>query len=321
MERTKDPKIVDRLSMKQVGHLFEQTVYALFDQENMEAVSVSGRLVWLTLLIFIIVFINGIFLSKLGADLVVMKEPHKIESIEELIHNNSKTRPVAIKQLFLINLLKQAAVYRPESTHGRLYKVLMSSEDLVMNFNLASDDADTDKFKYGMTVLFESMQRHEKAMLMPKVFVKMSLSLQCLNQPDLVRNMTIAEQTFAHGILTFIYAPKINPMVRKMLDYFTGTFFEAALLRSFEKAIIEDYMVLMPQLVVNREVIQCQEGDVVSALEKTSMDSWTSFSLAHYITVFAVFGFMIGFALVTLSIETRVAKLLKKRKHRRISDD
>ena len=311
MERTKDSKIVDRLSMKQVGHLFEQTVYALFDQEYMEAVSVSGRLVWLTLLIFIIVFINGIFLSKLGADLVVMKEPHKIESIEELIHNNSKTRPVASKQLFLMNLLKQAAVYRPESTLGRLYKVLMSSEDLVMNFNAASEDIDIDKINGQHVALFESMQRHEKAMLMPKVFVKMSRNIQCLTQPGLVRNMTIAEQTFAHGILTFIYAPKINPMVRRMVDYFIGTFFETALLRSFEKAIIEDNLILMPELVINRDVLQCQEGDIASALDEASSEGgWSSFTLIHYKKVFAIFAIMIAAALVALFIETRYPVVL-----------
>ena len=128
-ENKKNQPLTKRLAPKNIAHLIEQIAYCLVDQMNLDAATSPGRLLLVSLHILLVVFIYGLFLSKIGADLVVMKEPYNIQSVEDIIEPDSQTKPVVLKQLFLKNLMKQASVYRPESTLAKLYTIIMSDPE------------------------------------------------------------------------------------------------------------------------------------------------------------------------------------------------
>ena len=237
--------LIKRLTLNRIADLIEQTSYCLMDQETLDAETTPGRVVLFTLHTLIVTFIYGLFLSKIGADLVVMKEPYNIQSIDDIIEPNSQTKPAILKQLFLMNLMKQASVYRPESTVARLYPVVTSDPEK----NIINADINNMQNMASITnVVFGRVMTREIALVMPTDVFTWMRHFNCFVNPEVSSKMQVTKETFADGIITTVYAPKIHPMVRKVMDYFMGCILEMGLFNSpmLRHIIAKDMIKVLP---------------------------------------------------------------------------
>jgi hypothetical protein len=321
LEYNRKETLLERLSIRRLLYLIEQTSYALIDQFNFEAVTVSGRLVHFTLQSLLLTFIFGLFLNKIGADLVILREPHNIESIEELIRNDSKTKPVVMKQFFLLNLMKEASVYRPTSILARLNQVIQAdSKNLIISFDAFAESSDAQKLMTEINDLLTRVSNHTQAVLNPAFFFPFFRHAVCLINTELTSRFQATSETFAHGTLNYIFSHNIHPLVRKMMSYFTSTFFETALLKSMEAATLEDNISTMPGFQFSTEVLECQEGVIRSVLSDNN-EGWRSFRDIDYLHIHETCLFLLCVAAIVLFIERSVCNRSKSqlgRAHQRL---
>ena len=312
-ERKKKRPFFKTLTPKRIAHMIEQTAYCLVDQETLDAETTPGRLVLLTLNILIVIFIYGLFLSKIGADLVVMKEPYNIQSIEDIIESDSQTKPVILKQLFLINLMKEASLYHPESTLARLYPVVMSDP----SNNIASCDINNPQNAVTvMNVVLDGLMARQRALVMPTEVLTWMRHFQCLINPQIMSKMQVTKETFAHGMLTYAYAPKIHPMVRKVLDYFFGCFLEMGLFQSLmlRNLIAKDMLKVLPGARITSEVTECQDiSNGASISESDDLSSWRPFHAHDFVQVFYIMALFLTVAAIILLLELLWSNYRKKR--------
>ena len=311
-KKKKKLPLIKRLTLTKIAHLIEQTSYCLVDQETLDAVTTPGRIVLFTLHTLLVTFIYGLFLSKIGADLVVMKEPYNIQSIEDIIETDSQIQPMVYKQFFLINLMKQASVYRPSSTLARLYPVVMSDPE---NNILNADINDIGNMAALTDVIFSRIMMRKAVLVVPTDVFTWIRHFECLLNPEVMSKIQVTKETFAHGIITTLYAPKIHPMVRKVLDYFLGSLLEMGLIRNpmFRNIIAKDLMKLLPVAGVTSKVTQCQDisnGNSVS----DSNSSWRPFYLHDFLHVYEIMAFFLSLATVILFLERKWSTYDKNRK-------
>jgi len=94
-------------------------------QGSLSCCSKEGNILSIIYGFFIFLSIHNLLLAKMGADLVVVKHPPRIDSIKYFIDKeNVDIMPVILKKLALYDMLKSASIHRPESEMGCLWKVL-----------------------------------------------------------------------------------------------------------------------------------------------------------------------------------------------------
>ena len=308
----KNQTLTKRLAPKNIAHLMEQVAYCLVDQMNLDAATNPGRLLLVSLHTLLLVFIYGLFLSKIGADLVVMKEPYNIQSVEDIIQPDSQTKPLIIRQLFLINLMKEAAVYRPDSTLARLLPIIMSDpKKNILNLDMSKVGNAITAFNG----IFSQIMERESALLLPVEFFAWFRHFQCVINPSVMSKVQMAKETFAHGIVTFAYAPKIHPMVRKVMDYFTQCYLEMGIVtnRMLAHILVKDMLNILPDVRITSEVTQCQDI-TMKRTESGDEYPWRPFNSSDFIRVYEIMALFLTLAAIVLLIEWKWSQYEKKRR-------
>ena len=315
-EDTWKASLIERMTPKKLSLLCEQAAYSLVGQSTLDAKTTSGRFALGSLYLLVFFFVYGLFLCKIGADLVVVRDPYTIDSIEQLIQNNSQTKPVVVKQLFLLNLLKQAHVYRPNSTLDRMFDVIQRDQE-----RLIYDIDVTQNFEtiwYRFIVLMNRMESQEVAYLCPQKFERFLGRLACLLNPKLASQFKTARDTFAHGILTVLFSSKIHPFVRKILEYFYRTILEQSLITNIVTDL-EDDILMMTEIQVNTEILVCQNVFRENAARIEFGDDanqWRMFYLHDYEYVFKVAAKVMVFATVVFVLEILIDLIMKNKRKR-----
>ena len=131
--------------------------------------------------------------------------------------------------------------------------------------------------------------------------------------PSVMSKVQTAEETFGHGIVTFIYAPKIHPMVRKVMDYFTGCYLEMGIVfnKILPHILVRDMLKLLPNVRITSEVTQCQD----ITMQRTEADDeylWRSFNSRDFIQVYEIMAVFLILATIVLLIECKWSQYQKQ---------
>ena len=304
---------------KKLMSICEKTGYTLVDQATLDAETTTGRIIKLMILhVTVIFFIHGLFLTKMGADLVVIRDSYSIDSIEELIHNDSITKPIITKQFFLLDLLKQAYVHRPKSTLGRMFEVIHSDQQrLTYNLDLTQN---IETISQRFFALLNRMQSKEVAYVMPQMPLRIFIRLCCLLIPHEGDKLKLAKETFAQGLLTFLMSRDIDPMVRRKFQYYVHTVLETSLSASVESSL-SDALLMMNPTTIDTAVVRCQDLHRENAAriqfggDDTNM--WRKFYLHDYYSLFIIVAWFMAAATVILVLELLVNMVYKVMKQRR----
>ena len=304
---------------KKLMSICEKTGYTLVDQATLDAETTTGRIIKLMILhVTVIFFIHGLFLTKMGADLVVIRDSYSIDSIEELIHNDSITKPIITKQFFLLDLLKQAYVHRPESTLGRMFEIIHSDQER-LTYNL-DPTQNIETISQRFSDLLNRMQSKEVAYVMPQIPLRIFTRLCCLFIPYEGDKLKLARETFAHGILTFLISRDIDPMVRRKLQYYIQTALETSLIASVESGLSDTFLMMTP-ITIDTAVVQCQDLHRENAARiqfgEDDRNMWRMFYLHDYYSLFIIVAWFMTAATVILVLELLVDLVSKVVKRRR----
>ena len=316
-ENTWTSPLIERMTPKKLSLLCEQAAYSFVGQSNLDAKTTSGRIALGSMYLLVFFFVYGLFLCKIGADLVVVRDPYTIDSIEELIKNNSQTKPVITKQLFLLNLLKQAHMYRPNSTLGRMFDVIQRDHrPLIYDVDLTQN---METLFHRFSVLQNRVESHEMAVVLPQILARFYGRLSCLFNPKLASQFKTARDTFAHGILTILFSSKIHPVVRKVLEYFFRTILEMSLKTNIFTDLEDDVFMMTP-IELDTEMLICQNlfQENAARLEfGDDANEWRMFFLHDYEYVFKGAAGLMAFAVIVLILEILLDLVMKNRTKRR----
>ena len=154
--------------------------------------------------------------------------------------------------------------------------------------------------------IFSRIMERKSAMLMPIDFFTWFRHFQCTLNPVVMSKVQTTKETFAHGILTFVLAPKIHPMVRKVLDYFTGCYVEMSLIKSpmLRNVMTNDFIKLFPGAKITSKVLQCQDiSQGMSADESEDSIPWRPFYVHDYLQVLYIMALFLTLAAIVLLME------------------
>ena len=206
-----DGAVVSRLWRSLRINVFK-TFASFVDQENLDPITDSGRIIVLFYNLFLLFAVFGILFGSMGADLVVVIDPPVIESLDEFT-NTSYTKPVILKQLFLMPLLQKS---KPETELDHLKSVLASNPDeLIVNVN-ASNMANTQRQLF---LLLKQADDSLKALIIPDMIYKFVKTPACELMPDMMSKFRRSKKLFVPGILGQIMSLKIDPILRQVWNY------------------------------------------------------------------------------------------------------
>ena len=168
-----------------VGQDFLNTVWescaAALDEEQFSPENYSSRILTLFFTLGLFFGVYGIFLNNVGADLIRRNGPPNIDSIDYFLNNITHTKPMIVKNMFLLNLLKSE---RRNSTLGRLWS-LMEKEQNETLLALDTDRLKAGDQKYQMEVsakvtdILWKVQNRKKAIIMPRSIAQNSKIFGC----------------------------------------------------------------------------------------------------------------------------------------------
>lgn len=204
----------------------------LLDQENFNPSTGSARCILIMALsIFALVAVFGILLNTVGADLIVLKEPPTIDSLDDLLDDpmHRSVKPIVSRSLHEYHFVKDSL---PGSQLHRLWQRM--SEDLnttTMEFVEGGDASVytpvSNKILNGEAVFVTT---HKFALYVP-VITCFARDFPSLNEVG--ESIYIAKKLFASGTLNAFYSHQTHPYVEKIFTYVVRTYLEIGLLDGY----------------------------------------------------------------------------------------
>ena len=298
-----DLPVRERLSISRILELTEGIAYSLFDQESMGATKTHSRILFLAFNMFLIFMLYGLFLSKIGADLVTLSVPHEIQGPEELLRNQSDVaKMVVIRESTVSSVLELEDRYRPDSLMAQIKHKIWSNPNGVRSVKNALDNPQ-EAMMTNLKLIYD-MRDTKVALLVEEVIIRRFQKINCVMHPSVAAWVRTTTDTFAPGLLTIIYRHEINPLVRKVFDYYFKVIGEGMLLYSLLEAIQEDVPPFF-NAQVTAESIQCELG-VNETLQNMKMGwgSWRKFTNDDYEPAFIGLGyaFLVSFFVFIIEI-------------------
>ena len=295
----------------------EGIVYSLFDQESIFATKTHSRILLLAFNVFLVFMLYGYFLGKIGADLVTLSVPHEIEGPEELLRNESDVaKMVVTRELTVASVLELEDQYRPDSLMAQVKRKIWSNPNGIFTVNNMLGNP-RDVLMTNQKLLTD-LKNNKLAFLAEKLIVKRFQKINCVLQPSVASWVRSTKNTFAPGLLTIIYRHQINPLIRKVLDYYFKAIGEGMLLYSFLEALQEDLPPFF-NAQITAESIQCELG-VNETLQDMKMGwgSWRKFSDDDYLPAFIGMGyaFLVSFFVLVIEIVVHSLGLVFRKKKR-----
>ena len=292
-----DPLRIASFSLNTASTCFK----AVLKYDSFDTVNVSSSILALSYWMFVFFAVHNLFLSKIGADLVMLKQPHRIDSTEDLV--NSKTiTPVLIKNLYLFSLMERS---RPESQLGRLWSVMKDKQnDSVFNFDLNNPGEANN--------LFTEIKESRKALLIPKAFIQLLSGPGCSFLPKLLSSFYFSKESFAEGVLTTLYSFGYDPLLLKISENVMRSILEMGLL----SGVVQTMTPFIPDsapgmdLKYNIETIECQTRMFKTEIEE---QAWQAFNLTHFRKFFWLLIWVSGLSTCILIFEVLIHFIRKTR--------
>lgn len=222
--QTMDKRRQKKRRMRKILTRFKESCWQIIslvvDQENYISNTWSIRVVWVSFNITCFVFIFGYFWNLMSAEQSVSKEPPKVDSLTELLHDPQfkDMHPVALKMFYILTLLADVP---PTSEEGILHKrmVNLGNKSFVdaeftkgplamLNGPLRVVLNDLIAGKVALLCMAWALEMAE--VLIPHLFGEASMK---------GRKFHMAKQSFLQGTLNAFYSKQINPNVREYMDY------------------------------------------------------------------------------------------------------
>lgn len=266
-------------------HLFLDTLNdclsSALDQMSMSPSKISLRILAASFGLFIYVLIYGYVSNEIGSNLVINKTPPTIDSLDYFLKNDSWTRPVVVRTMYLPTLFRSS---HPESKFGQMWKVIASHpKESLWDINLRIEGSEiiTRFIK-----LVSEINDSSKALIAERYLINKFSKAGCAIQPKLVTNLFTAKKSFAEGYLGVLFSHGIHPYVRKVFEYYLRTVHEGAYVDGLVQTIDSSVPDIVSTFRYSREVLDC----LTVKSSKPDEEEWRPFTVADLKKVFYLFG-------------------------------
>lgn len=234
------------------------------DQEGLNVVTASTRILWLFYCIGTLVFVFGYALNFISADLVTFEESPRIESVEELLHIDRvypEAKVYAFNNLFMYNHLKNAP---HGSTEHELFRFFDGNKTVngISYGRWANVDGMGTQFIDQFSEL-QSVVRARKGggLVLEENLSKLLRYPVCRMDPLFYKYRTVSRGVIAPGILSTFINKRSNRMLQKYVNYAFSTQFEMATMNKACATAVEfvDVPSSASQLEVNKCLFRYQE--------------------------------------------------------------
>lgn len=226
-----------RLKRRPFVQMYQRTVLqvstVLIGQEGLDPLTMTGRVICLSIDAFIFLLIYGILLNTVGADLVVSIAPPKINSLDDLLQ--SPLQPCIAKNMFMYELLKAS----PKQT--KMHQVWLktgASGKGVFTFDVVNYDYFTERINRVIDGVFDSQLAF---ILLNFIVDEIAKAAICMFSPTKAESFFKAQDLFASGHLSLLMSPKIHPYTGKVINYLTSIFWKLACSKDTGEAFSINY--------------------------------------------------------------------------------
>ena len=254
-----DPRLAVKAFFK---HLWE-SFNLIIDQENFQSETNVRRILVLFFASFIFFMIYGIFLNKVGADLVAKTKGNNVDNIDYFLNNITHMKPCIGKNFFLINVLKASS---KTSKLGKLWS-LMEKEQNETVFDIQANSYDLTQEEQMVMMqegndLLWNLQTSRKALIIPKIMLEVVQRMGCSALPLNFSRLYVSKETFGHGTLNILMSHGIDPRLRKMIDYLGRTLQEVGVRKAMMSALIGNAAVMVPgvDFTYGLSAMECMAG-------------------------------------------------------------
>ena len=298
-----------RISTKKLLIMFENVFHGFSDALNLEAQTMTGRIVLGSFFVFLFFFVYGLFLCKVGADLVSLKGAEEMEQIEEIIED-PKLGAITLKQLFLVRVLEAEVKYRPDSQLAQLKRKMDLNPKSVID--VAAFAADVSAGLMANEKLFQGVIDNKVAIIAERSLIKYHARINCVANTKMAMQVRPSKTTFAPGTLSFLLSHEVDPTVLKVLEYFLRVQREGSLIDSYTEAIKEATIDAL-ETPVTVKTLECQLGinETLSDI-RMGMDSFRQLSINDYEMVFLGLGYALAFSFLILVSELLYSQVVMK---------
>jgi hypothetical protein len=243
----------------------------LMGQENFSPKSDIQRILVLFFAIALLFSVQGIFLNKLGADLVAKTSPYNIDSIDYFVKNITHMKPIVIKKLYLLQVLKNS---QKTEKLGKLWTLMEREEDeTILDVDYRGyDQIDIPTQQTRLFKILQEIEDSKKALFLPRQMTELALAVGCTIKPDNVSRLHLGKESFAKGILTSIVSHGIDPRLRNIWDYFLRTVTETGLGIGEAIYMRRELPDLMPpgvDIKYDRDALDCMNGNPISSFKNS----------------------------------------------------
>ena len=289
---------------------------AVLDQEHFSPGNYSSRILTLFFTFGLFFGIYGMFLNNVGAGLIRRNGPPNIDSIDYFVNNITHTKPVILKRLYLLNILKSEP---KDSTLGKLWS-LMEKEQNDTVLDVDKDRLESGDEMYRMQVLGKAtdllweVQTRKKALIMPRAIARNFKMVGCTMNAVNISRLYISKESFAAGTLNTLMSHAIHPEIRKIFEYYGRAWNEAALMEGMTRISVLDAGSMIPgaSATLDYSALQCIEDKPLTVMKDdpelaaevvTDDESFQQFSLFHLASLFKLWFFGLFAALVLFILE------------------
>ena len=289
---------------------------AVLDQEQFSPGNYSSRILTLFFTLGLFFGIYGMFLNNVGAGLIRRNGPPNIDSIDYFVNNITHTKPVILKRLYLLNILKSEP---KDSTLGKLWS-LMEKEQNDTVLDVDKDRLESGDEMYRMQVLGKAtdllweVQTRKKALIMPRTFARNFKMVGCTMNAVNISRLYFSKESFAAGTLNTLMSHGIHPSLRKIFEYYGRTVHETGFMWGSQKLIVLDAADMFPgtNAKLDLSALQCTEDKPLTVMKDdpelaeevvTDDESFQEFSLFHLESLFKLWFFGLFAALVLFILE------------------
>lgn len=245
----------------------------LLDQEQFSPRHIFAHILALTSSLFILFAVFGVLLNTVGANLVVKRSPHRIDTLDDLLASNRT--PMVLNTFFAYRAIQSAP-------HGsKLYQLKQkmnqrTSQSIVNVFEMKQVQQLQDKMIKNTAVLL-LMQKVAENIMGTTCFMK---GLDNFEDTD---RLHLSSESFASGVVTGILSNRIHPYAEKILSYLFITSLETGLILG----LIQGWRPYFPQyfgypgMKYNINVFKCMDK-----IREIKDQQFVPFSILHMKHIF-----------------------------------
>jgi hypothetical protein len=299
-------KIIYTSFIKQWFQNLAQMHLSLIDQNYLESDGFSSRIFLTSFYGFVFLLIHAVYLNNIGADLVIMDKPNRVQSLDDLLAGSNEYRPVIMRELLLLPTLKDESKYRPNSDLAKFYAIILEDENAsILDMNLEEKQLSDSMKKIWQMI--DKIQRSQSALIFPafiyQAFRIFSCSLPMLT-PKTGRILR-SRETLAHGHVSSLLSHEVLPESRRVIEYFFRVILEAGFMQmiiGLNRAVALGLNGGMVEAKFGLKALMCEEG----VLEDMELEeNFRSFTMKDFAYLFGCWLAGLCSALLLVFLESR----------------